>query len=57
MALGTLQLRTGVAIALLLGMVLGVVLLIAELTYLKGHKPTRIPAKPFALSVSSALFC
>ena len=35
MALGTLLLRTGVAIALLLGMVLGVVLLIAELTHLK----------------------
>ena len=35
MALGTLQLRTGVAIALLLGMVLGAVLLIAELTHLK----------------------
>ncbi len=57
MALGALLLRTGVAIALLLGMVLGVVLLIAGLTYLKGRKPTRIPAKPFALSASSALFC
>lgn len=57
MALGTLLLRTGVAIALVLGMVSGAVLLIAGLTYLKGHKPTRIPAKPFALSVSSALFC
>ena len=57
MALGALLLETGVAIALVLGMVLGVVLLIAELTHLKGRKPTRIPAKPFALSVSSALFC
>ena len=35
MALGTLLLRTGVAIALVLGMVLGAVLLIAELTHLK----------------------
>lgn len=57
MALGTLFLETGVAIVLGLGMVLGAVLLIAGLTYLKGHKPTRIPAKPFALSASSALFC
>lgn len=36
MALGALLLRTGVAIALVLGMVLGAVLLIAGLTYLKG---------------------
>ena len=57
MALGALLLEIGVAIALVLGMVLGAVLPIAGLTYLKGHKPTRIPAKPFALSVSSALFC
>ena len=59
MALGALLLETGVAIVLglLLGMVLGAVLLIAGLTYLKGHKPTRIPAKPIALSASSALFC
>ena len=35
MALGALLLETGVAIVLLLGMVLGVVLLIAELTHLK----------------------
>lgn len=35
MALGALLLETGVAIALLLGMVLGVVLLIAKLTHLK----------------------
>lgn len=57
MTLGALLLEIGVAIALVLGMVLGAVLPIAGLTYLKGHKPTRIPAKPFALSVSSALFC
>ena len=57
MALGALLLEIGVAIALVLGMVLGAVLPIAGLTYLKGHKPPRIPAKPFALSVSSALFC
>lgn len=57
MALGALLLETGVAIVLVLGMVLGAVLPIAGLTHLKGHKPTRIPVKPFALSVSSALFC
>lgn len=57
MALGALLLEIGVAIVLVLGMVLGAVLPIAGLTYLKGHKPTRIPAKPFALSASSALFC
>ena len=57
MALGALLLEIGVAIVLVLGMVLGAVLLIAGLTYLKGHKPTLIPAKPFALSASSALFC
>ena len=59
MALGALLLETGVAIVLglVLGMVSGAVLLIAGLTHLKGQKPTRIPAKPFALSVSSALFC
>lgn len=56
MALGALLLEIGVAIVLGLGMVLGAILLIAGLTYLKGHKPTRIPAKPFALLVSSALF-
>ena len=57
MALGALLLEIGVAIALVLGMVLGAVLPIAGLTYLMGHKPTRIPAKPFALSAPSALFC
>ena len=57
MALGALLLEIGVAIVLGLGMVLGAVLPIAGLTYLKGHKPTRIPAKPFTLSASSALFC
>ena len=57
MALGALLLEIGVAIVLGLGMVLGAILLIAGLTYLKRHKPTRIPAKPFALSASSALFC
>lgn len=59
MALGALLLEIGVAIVLVLvlGMVSGAVLLIAGLTYLKGHKPTRIPAKPAALSASSALFC
>ena len=36
MALGALFLETGVAIALVLGMVLGAVLLIAGLTHLKG---------------------
>ena len=57
MALGALLLETGVAIVLGLGMVSGAVLLIAGLTYLKGHKPTRIPAKTIASLVSSALFC
>ena len=55
MALGALLLRTGVAIALVLGMVLGAVLLIAELTHLKVTQA--YPDSRKAFRVSSALFC
>ncbi len=47
MALGTLLLRTGVAIALVLGMVSGAVLPIAGFTHLKGAQTDPDSRKAF----------